>query len=228
MGAATDVVSMVLLGVLGTGHCLGMCGPLVLALPGSSKGLVVHISYHLGRVTTYVLLGGLLAGLGAWLRDMAGSGDDPLGTVARLQVIISLVSALLLLALGLVRLGIVREPAILSVATPSKVPGFRSIQERAIGGGSPVFVFMLGLLLGLLPCGLSYAAFARVLSASDALDGAMLVAAFGLGTVPGLLILGTGGAALARRHRRLADLLAGVLLIGMAISIGVDAVQALR
>lgn len=227
MAPTIEVVSMVLLGVLGTGHCLGMCGPLVLALPGSARGLAVHVSYHLGRVTTYVIVGGLLAGLGAWLRDFAGSGDDPLGTVTRLQVIISLVSSLLLLALGLVRLGIVREPAMLSVATPSKVPGFRSIQKRAMGGGSPIFVFALGLLLGLLPCGLSYAAFARVISAQDALDGAMLVAAFGLGTVPGLLILGTGGAALARRHRRLADLLAGVLLIGMAISIGVDAVQAL-
>ena len=55
----------------------------------------------------------------------------------------------------------------------------------------------------------------------------LLVAAFGLGTIPGLLLLGTGGAAFARKHRRLMDLAAGVLLIGMALSVGIDAAQAL-
>jgi len=227
MPSTVDLMSMLLLGLLGTGHCLGMCGPLVLALPGSSRGFRVHLAYHLGRVTTYVVVGSLVAGLGVGIRHVVGEGDDPLGAVTRLQVIISIVSAFLLLTLGLARLGIIREPELLSVAAPTKVPGFRAIQERARGDGGLIFVFILGLLLGLLPCGLSYAAFARVLTAGGVLDGAALIAAFGLGTMPGLLVLGTGGAAIARRHRRLADLLAGVLLVGMAISVGVDAAQAL-
>lgn len=221
-----DVASMLLLGLLGTAHCLGMCGPLVLTLPAGAAG---HLAYHLGRVVTYSALGALAAALGAGLRLLAaGGGADPLGAVTRLQVIVSLVAALVLLALGLTRLGVIREPPILSVAGTGRVPGLRWLQRRATGGGRRALPLLgLGLLLGLLPCGLSYAAFARALAAPGPLEGALLALAFGLGTVPGLALLGTGAAAVARRHRRLADLLAGVLLVGMAASLGVDAVRAL-
>lgn len=222
------IPSMLLLGLLGTGHCLGMCGPLVLSLPFAERGFWAHLVYHLGRVTTYVAVGAAVAALGAGLRlAAAGSGGDPLGTVARLQVVISLIAALLLLAFGLARLGVVREPSLLSLASPGRVPGFHRLRERLAERGGLAPTFLLGLLLGLLPCGLSYAAFSRVLAAPDPLTGALMVAAFGLGTIPGLLILGTGGATFARKHRRLADILAGLLLVGMAVSMGVDALGAL-
>lgn len=219
--------SMLLLGLLGTGHCLGMCGPLVLALPGRGRALLRHLAYHLGRIATYTAIGALLAALGAGLRGAAAGGADPLGSVARLQVVLSILAATVLLVLGLARLGILREPGFLSLANPGRVPGFRALQARATGSGALPAVFALGLLLGLLPCGLSYAAFARVLTAEGPAQGALLVAAFGLGTLPGLLLLGTSGAAIAQRHRKLADLLAGVLLIGMAASIALDAIGAL-
>jgi uncharacterized protein len=215
--------SMALLGLLGTGHCVGMCGPLVLAIPAARKGLAAHIFYHAGRVITYTAVGAAVAGVGAALRHAAGASDaDPLGSVARLQVILSIIAAALLLALGLARLGVIREPAMLSVATPGALPGFASVQ-RATRRGRLLAIFALGLLLGLLPCGLSYAAFARALTAPGPLQGALLLAAFGAGTVPGLLLLGTGGAAFARRHQKLTNLLAGLLLVAMALSVGVDA-----
>jgi hypothetical protein len=219
---------MALLGLLGTGHCLGMCGPLVLALPFSSRGFWVHLIYHLGRVTTYVVVGTAMAGLGEGLRYVAStSGEDPLGTVARLQVILSLIATLLLLAFGLARLGVIPEPSLLALASPGRVPGFEKLRQGTADRGGLGSVFGLGLLLGLLPCGLSYAAFSRALAAPDPATGALMVAVFGLGTTPGLLILGTGGAAFARKHRRLADILAGVLLVGMAVTLGADAVGAL-
>ena len=62
MDQTTDIVSMFALGLLGTGHCLGMCGPLVLALPWSSRGITSHLAYHMGRVTTYVVVGALVSG----------------------------------------------------------------------------------------------------------------------------------------------------------------------
>ena len=222
-----DLASMFLLGLLGTGHCVGMCGPIVVALPGSSRRLPAHLAYHAGRVTTYAGVGALVAALGAGLgRAAASSGTDPIGTVARLGVVVSLVAALVMLVLGLARLGVVREPALLSTASPSRLPWLRAVQERAFGG-SVFAVLLLGLLLGLLPCGLSYAAFARVLPVADPVRGGLLVAAFGAGTVPGLLLLGGGGAAFARRHARTADLLSGVLLVGMAVRVAVDGIVAL-
>jgi hypothetical protein len=234
MSLWTDAASMLLLGLLGTAHCVGMCGPLVLALPAGAawRGARGHAAYHLGRLATYAALGALAAGLGAGLRLLAassatgGSGVSPLAAVTRLQVVVSLVASLLLLALGLARLGIIREPPLLSVASPGRLPWLGRLRRRAEGGRA-LPLFGLGLLLGLLPCGLSYAAFARALPAPGPLEGAALTLAFGLGTVPGLALLGTGAAALARRHGRLADILAGMLLVGMAVSLGVDAARTL-
>jgi sulfite exporter TauE/SafE len=224
-----DAVSMLVLGLLGTAHCLGMCGPLVLALPAGASG---HLGYHLGRVITYTALGALAAGLGAGLRLLAAAGGaDPLGAVSRLQVIVSLVAALVLLALGLARLGVIKEPPLLSVAGTGRIPGLRWLRRRATdeatGRRRVLPLVGLGTLLGFLPCCLSYGAFARALAAPGPLEGALLALAFGLGTVPGLLVLGTGAAAVVRSHQRLADLLAGVLLLGMAASIGIDAARSL-
>ena len=76
--------------------------------------------------------------------------------------------------------------------------------------------------MGLLPCGLSFAAFARALATAEPLAGAGMALAFGLGTLPGLLLLGTGLAVVARRYRRHSDLLAGVVMIAIAGRLLVD------
>ena len=227
MGAG-DPVSMFLLGLVGTGHCIGMCGPLVLAIPAREGRLVPHLLYHLGRLSTYAGIGALVGGAGAALSRVAASaGGDPLRLVARVQVGFSLLAGAFLLAFGLMRLGILREPAWMAAAVPTRIPGFGRVRRdvMARGGGLPVFVF--GLMMGLLPCGLSYAAFALALTSGGGASGAVLLLCFGFGTVPGLLVVGTGASGLLRRYRGYSDLLSGVLLIGMSVSIGVDALQAL-
>ncbi|NNL78010.1 MAG: sulfite exporter TauE/SafE family protein, partial [Desulfobacterales bacterium] len=77
-----------------------------------------------------------------------------------------------------------------------------------------------------LPCGLSFAAFSRALAASGPLEGGLFLLAFGIGTLPGLLLLGTGASAIARRYRRHFDLFSGMLMIGMAVSLMVDGIAA--
>ena len=221
-----DLGSMFLLGLLGTGHCVGMCGPLVLAIPASSGRVVPHLLYHLGRVCTYVAVGAVVAALGAGLLGAAG-GEADLARVVRIQVALSLIAAVLLLALALARLGVIREPAWMSLASPRHLPGFGRVAASLFERGGPWPTLGFGLMMGLLPCGLSYAAFARVVPAGSAVDGALLVLAFGAGTVPGLLVLGTAGSALARRWRSLSDLLAGLLLVAMALDMGLDAVLSL-
>ena len=224
---------MLALGLLGTGHCVGMCGPLVLALPGSTGRVAPHLAYHLGRCATYVAVGALLGGLGAGAVSLAGDGgaagggDAGMATVARVQVALSLFAALFLLAFGLVRLGVIPEPRFMEGASPSRLPGFARVVGRAARSRSALASLPAGLALGLLPCGLSYAAFARAFAAGGAAEGALLVAAFAAGTVPGLLAVGTVASGFARRHRKLSDLLSGVVMIGMAASLGVDALLAL-
>ncbi|MBW2523950.1 MAG: sulfite exporter TauE/SafE family protein [Deltaproteobacteria bacterium] len=218
---------MLLLGLLGTAHCLGMCGPLVLALPASQGSFVRHLLYHAGRITTYTIVGTILGGVGAGVAELTSrTADDPMGAVAQAQVVVSLVAAALLGWLGLARLGILAEPAWLAVATPSRVPGFSRVLGRA-SAGSHLGMAGLGLVLGLLPCGLSFAAFAAALGTGSALEGGLAVLLFGLGTLPGLLLLGTAASKIARKHRRVVELLAGLLLVAMAVSMAADAVAAL-
>ena len=155
-----DLWGMFMLGLLGTGHCIGMCGPLIFAFPGRTGKFMPHVWYHLGRVTTYTALGGIMGGLGQML---AGAATGGAGGVALIKGALWLVAAALLMLFGLTRLGVIREPGWLTALTPERIPGFkRTLQSSTEHPGTAVFYF-LGIMLGFLPCGLSYGAFAQAL-----------------------------------------------------------------
>jgi len=220
-----DLAGMFMLGVLGTGHCLGMCGPLVFVFPGRTGRFMPHVWYHLGRVTTYAAIGGILGGAGAGLAALTGM-DTP-ADAAALQAGLRLMAAALLAALGLVRLGWIKEPRWLDRLSPERIPGFKRSMDGAAHSQRATVFFAQGLLLGLLPCGLSYGAFAQALGAVGAANGTLLVLAFALGTAPGLLLLGTGVAAIVRRYRRQSDIIAGILMMVMAASLAAKAWNAI-
>lgn len=208
-----NLLAMFSLGLLGVGHCVGMCGPIVVSLPGGGR-LSAHIFYHLGRITSYVLIGTALAAIGGGL-----------GSIARAQILFSVVAAVFLLIFGFSRLGVIREPAWMQGLSPAKLPGFRTV-ARWQRGGSRLALFPFGLMMGFLPCGLSFAAFSRALAAPGPLAGAALVAAFSLGTLPGLLLVGTAAARFAREKEAIISLLSGVVMIGMAAALLLDAFNA--
>lgn len=222
-----DLSAMFLLGLLGTGHCIAMCGPLVFAFPGRSGKLMPHVLYHLGRLATYSMMGGLLGGLGACLTGLAVS-DKPvyLSWTSVAQILFSLIAAVFLVVFGLARLGILRDPALMSMAVPAKIPGFRWVMNAVVQRERLPGFFLLGLILGFLPCGLSYAAFARALPAGSTLSGVAMLASFGFGTVPGLILMGSAASGLMRRYSRYSDILAGMTMIAMAASLAADALQA--
>ena len=222
-----DLWALMLLGLLGTGHCLGMCGPLVVAFPGRTGRLGGHLAYHAGRLLTYTLLGGAVAGLGRVFQQMGtAAGADPLTWVARSQVALSAMAALFLLGFGLGRLGLLREPVWLNVAAPSRLPGAGPLLRSAFDSSAIWPMWPVGMLMGLLPCGLSYAALARALAAGRVSDGALMLLCFGVGTLPGMLLLGTGIGRLLQPWRRQAELLAGMLMIGMAAGLIADLIGA--
>jgi hypothetical protein len=221
----TDLIGMFMLGVLGTGHCVGMCGPLIFAFPGRTGRFLPHVWYHLGRVTTYVGVGAALGGVGALIAALTGM--DSKSDVASFQVWLRWFAAALLAVLGLIRLGWLQEPRWFDWLNPERIPGFSRAMSGASGSGGPTVYFLLGLLLGFLPCGLSYGAFAQALSTGSAGTGALLALAFAAGTVPGLLLLGTGVSAIVRRYRRPSDIIAGVLMLVMAVMLIRKALKAL-
>jgi hypothetical protein len=224
MVSAIDLTPLFLLGFLGSGHCIGMCGPLVVAFPGQRGRLDAHLLYHGGRILTYVVIGAVMGGLGGGWGALTGGGVS--AGLARFQVWLSLLVALVLLVLGLFRLGIVREPGWLSL-TPAATSGERAALFRGARSGRPGALFITGLLMGSLPCGLSYAAFIRALAAGGWIEGALQALVFGLGTLPALLLVGTAFMGLLRRHRRLSDAIAGVVMVAMAVNVAADALAAL-
>ncbi len=223
MSEAT-VLSLALLGLFGTGHCVGMCGPLILALPPLTGSVGRQLLYHLGRITTYSAVGALLGASGAGLTLAASATTDSLVWVTRAQLGMAVAVAAAMAWMGLHRLGLLAEPAFLRQANLSHLPVLRTLQRRLVHEGrGPLAALALGLLFGLLPCGLSYGAFAAALTSDGWLHGGVMVAAFGLGTLPSLLLVGTVGAAFAHRHRALFDVLAALTLIGLAASMLADA-----
>jgi hypothetical protein len=218
-----DLYGMFLLGLLGTGHCIGMCGPLIFAFPGRTGRFLPHLLYHLGRVTTYTLIGGIMGGIGQLMAGAAaGSGS---GGVVTVKVVLWLLAAVLLLVLGVTRLGIIREPGWLNVVSPERIPGFKTALEGAAGNRGQAAFFPMGAMLGFLPCGLSYGAFAQALGNASAVQGVLATLAFALGTAPGLILLGTGASALFSRYRRPSDLISGILMIYMAVKMGYKAIK---
>jgi hypothetical protein len=211
-------------------HCLGMCGPIVLAyglpLP-KGRRLRAHVSYHAGRILTYMLLGALAGAVGGalgLLGRMAG-----LATGARIFAGAAMILAGLLMAglfplNGLVRIG--GGSWFSRTAGRLLRPGNANFRIGDLGSANPEIgvpsanKFFLGLLLGFLPCGLVYAALLKALETAGALAGALTMLAFGLGTAAALggmgLISSLAGPWLGRWSNRLAPgfiMLAGAILL---------------
>lgn len=201
---------MFALGLLGSAHCIGMCGPIALAISPRSTSRarwVGPVLYNLGRSVTYVAIGAAMGALSDGAARMS---------MLRVQVAMTVVSALLMLALGLSQVGVIGEMRWLYAFDPGKLPGVRKLLLRS-ASGPDASSFVLGLLLGFLPCGLSMSAFTRALGARSASESALLVAAFSVGTFPAMLGVSAVSHWLTIKHRKLGQVLAGMLLIGMAV-----------
>ena len=219
---ATTLISLFLAGLAGSAtHCIGMCGPFVLSqvavrLEGvpASKMREFHrltgaalAPYHLGRLSTYIALGGVAAMLTGGLFDLMN-----LGWVAAMLLV---VAALFFAGYALQRLGIAL-PRIFGDARQDEGPVARRLNAVA----RPLFArptgwrgYMLGVLLGFLPCGLLYGALAAASATGDVLAGIFAMAAFGLGTIPALLGIGFAGHLAAGRWQQAVRLMAPVLLL---------------
>jgi uncharacterized protein len=213
-----DIFSMLTLGLLGQGHCIGMCGPLIIAFPGRTGQFMPHVYYHTGRIAAYCAAGGIMAAIGGLLPQIAAStSSDPQIWMMRGKIGFALIAGIFLFLFGISRIGLVSEPAWMAAAAPGRIPGFRRIVQAATRDGKASDMALLGLMLGLIPCGLSYGAFALALQAESVLKGMLMTGALGLGTLPGLLLLGTGIGAIIRRFQRQSDYLSGLLMSGMGL-----------
>lgn len=173
-----------IIGALGSFHCIGMCGPIAMAVPlgrsGSWQGIFRGLVYNLGRVTTYATLG-LLVGLAGQRLALGGYQQT-------LSVIIGV----------LILLGVLMPRSITKKVDPTSTVAVwlmraKSMFSKALKSKSLVGPIGLGLMNGLLPCGLVYVGLAGALAVGNVFDSALFMAAFGLGTLPMMLAIHMAG-----------------------------------
>ena len=183
----TGYIAIFLVGLLGGTHCVGMCGGIVGALtvpvPGAAtRQWPIHLAYNLGRIATYVGLGALMG--------MVGTVGLLFNGVLPVQIALYVLANLMLVALGLYLTGFT---ALLAPVERFGHRLWRRVQpltRRFLPARTPVQALPLGMLWGLVPCGLIYSVLATALVTGSAQRGAALMAAFGLGTLPNLLLAG--------------------------------------
>ena len=175
--------ALFLVGLLGGTHCIGMCGGIVGALSlGAASRPSLHLAYNAGRILSYGVAGAIAGALGG--ASLALSDQLP----ARLMLFI--LANLMLVALGLYLMGVTRALAFSERFGQKLWRHLQPLTRRYLPARTMAQAFPLGLLWGWLPCGLVYSALVTALASGSAASGAALMLAFGLGTLPNLLLAG--------------------------------------
>ena len=208
MPAEISYLSAFLVGLLGGVHCVGMCGGIVSALtigtaPQQSTPWKFLISYNIGRISSYTFAGLLIGGLGAQL-----------STLHELQLFLKILAGVFMIAMGLYIAG-----WWFGLSKVEQLGGYvwkriQPLGNRFIPVQTTMQAGMLGLLWGWLPCGLVYSVLIWTLSVSSAVEGALLLLSFGLGTLPNLLAIGFFAIGLKQfMQKAFVRLTAGMLVI---------------
>lgn len=211
----TGYIAVFLVGLLGGTHCVAMCGGIVGALsvqmPGqSARQWPIHLAYNLGRITTYTALG-VFAGA-------IGSAGMLFGDVLPVQLALYVAANLMLILLGLYLTGITQLLAPIERAGGIIWRRVQPLTARFLPARSVGRALPLGLLWGFLPCGLVYSVLTTALVTGSAARGGALMLAFGLGTLPNLMLAGM----LFKRFRDLTRdsrvrIVAGLLVLGFGV-----------
>ena len=199
-------------GLLGGVHCAGMCGGIAAALSATAPGpaFARALAFNSGRIVSYSFAGALAGATGALLAAA--------GPVLFVQAALFVAANVLMLMLGLYVAGVSRAVVRLEGAGGALWARLASLRRALFPVDSTARALAAGAVWGWVPCGLVYGMLALALASGDALSGAMVMIAFGLGTAPTLLAAGMA-AHLILSLRRIAWVrhLAGGLLVALAL-----------
>jgi uncharacterized protein len=199
----------------GFGHCIGMCGPLVASSAlhtaavdndsHASARFIPQILYNAGRLTTYGIVGAVMG--------LAGSFVNVASRLAGIQNSVMMIAGIIMVVMGLGILGLAGGTRWLERHNTLVLGAAKTIfSSRSTGRYYP-----LGLVLGLLPCGLSYTAFIAAAGTGTPLAGLLTMVSFGVGTVPALALFGVAVAYFGSRMRARMQRAGGVAVIVMGL-----------
>jgi len=207
-------LAVFLIGLLGGTHCVGMCGGIVSALsvqmPGTGSHWPLHLAYNFGRIASYTAAGAFMGAI--------GSLGLLLNHLLPVQMALYVAANLMLIALGLYLTGASRVLAFAERWGQRLWQRIQPLTRRYLPARTPMQAFPLGVLWGFLPCGMVYSVLTAALLAGSWERGAGLMLAFGLGTLPNLLLAGM----LLRRlrdftGRRAVRIFSGLVVAGFGV-----------
>jgi sulfite exporter TauE/SafE len=197
-----------LMGLLGSVHCIGMCGPLMMALPISHRTnlqkIVALFLYHAGKILSYSILGILLG--------LFGSQFPVFGFQRNISIVLGVTMLLYVLYV------FVLKPRHIQWWPLSSVYNLIVKKLSKLFKSNSIFSFlMIGMLNGFLPCGMIYLALSSSLATQNILHGGLLMAFFGLGTVPALMMVAIGGQYMGFAFRRKIQKILPVFIFGIGV-----------
>lgn len=213
------LISAFVLGIMGSFHCAGMCGPIAIALPlhGNSVGGKIFGGslYNLGRTLTYGIMGALFG--------LLGQGVALLGFQQKISVIMGS-----LMIISVLFPALFKNQYSMSKSWFSLVGRLKSTIGQMFSIRSFKSLFFIGMLNGLLPCGLVYMAIAGAIGTGSATLGTLYMILFGLGTIPMMLGISLAGnlvsVAMRKRINRLIPIMVvvvGIFFILRGLSLGI-------
>lgn len=214
MSSEITLLAAFVTGLLGSLHCVGMCGGIVgalsMGLSEKTRGntwrlLPYQLLYNSGRILSYVSAGALIAWLGAETTSQFSLSPSSIG---------KWLSGLFMVALGFYIAGWWQLLSVLERAGSHVWKYLQPLGQRFLPVTNPFQALGLGLVWGWLPCGMVYAMLAFAFSSQDSLQGSLIMLAFGLGTLPMLFLMGSAASRMGQFVRKpLVRQLAGSLIL---------------
>ncbi|WP_035374620.1 sulfite exporter TauE/SafE family protein [Pseudoduganella violaceinigra] len=221
-----NLLPVLIAGLAGSVHCAGMCGGIVsafsvgapararvipIARAGTGAATAAHVlAYNAGRMMSYMVAGAIAGGLAGSVASLA--------RVASAQAIGYWMANLMLAAMGLYLMDAWRGLARVEQAGGMLWRRVQPLVKPLVPMDTPWKALALGGLWGWVPCGMVYSVLLTAMLSGSALDGALVMAAFGLGTLPMLLAMGMAGARLRQYlQQRAVRVACGLLVLGFGV-----------
>ena len=202
------LISALVLGLMGSFHCAGMCGPIAIALPLHGNAIPQKIFggvlYNLGRTMTYGIMGAIFG--------LLGQSVEMIGFQQKISVIMGSI-----MIISVLFPSIFRNQYRMDKSWISLVGRLKSAIGKLFSVRSFSSLFFIGLLNGLLPCGLVYMALAGSIGTGEVVLGSLYMIMFGLGTIPMLLSIAIAGNIMSVAIRRKINRLIPVLVVIVGI-----------
>lgn len=214
-----EIFTSFFVGLFGSLHCIGMCGPIAIALPVPNSGNLSFIAgrllYNLGRVVTYSFLGAVFGLLGSRL------------VISGFQQSVSIALGIAIIVVVLIppkyKAKISQHSIVQKLSAPLK-SGISDLFKR----GTFAAMFLIGILNGFLPCALVYVALAGAIASGDAISGSAVMILFGLGTIPAMFAATLFGKFINLNIRRkitkaipVLAIVLGLLFIARGLALGI-------